>query len=132
MPPAATHLSIGSFCAFLCNTDDKTDGLQVDNRVSIKAHVGRKLMLRGTEVAAEFVEVPTTVLTSGAEGLALEALREEKLDSLPGDSENFRAAFASLQELIGQAHEYVTAVVEGRREPDVSVGRCAVGSQFID
>jgi translation initiation factor 3 subunit F len=99
--------------------------LTVNDRVSIKAHVARKLMLGGQEIASEFVEVPATVLTSGAEGLALDALREEKLDAIHGDSENFRKAFATLQGLIGQAHEYVTAVVEGRREADVTVGRCA-------
>ena len=99
--------------------------LTVDDRVSIKAHVARKLTLGGQEVAAEFVEVPTTINTTGPEGLALDALREEKIDSIPGDSENFRQSFATLQQLITQAHQYVTDVVEGRREPDVTIGRCA-------
>jgi hypothetical protein len=99
--------------------------LSINDRVSIKAHVSRKLKLGGTEIAAEFIEVPTTVLTSGSEGLALDALREERLDAIPGDSENFRKSFATLQDLVSEAHAYVTAVVEGRREPDVTVGRSA-------
>ena len=102
--------------------------LTQDNRLGCKAHVYRKLVLGGQELAAEFVEVPTSVLTTGPEGLALDALREEKIDAIPGDSENFRKSFATLQELIGQAHEYVTDVVDGRREADVTIGRCAAGA----
>lgn len=99
--------------------------LKENDRVSIKAHIGRKLMLGGNEVAAEFVEVPTTVLTAGPEGLALAALRDEKGDGIPGDSENLRKSFATLQGLISEAHAYVTDVLEGRRDPDVTIGRCA-------
>ena len=103
-------------------------GLTVDSRVSIKAHVGRKLMLGGQELAAEFVEVPTAVLTLGPEGLALDALREEKVDAIPGDSENFRKSFTALQDLVVQAHDYVTDVVDGKREPDITIGRCGHAS----
>lgn len=98
--------------------------LSENDRLSVKAFVSRKLALAGAEVAMEFVEVPTTILTAGAEGVALDALRDTKLDAIPDDSENFRKSFATLQRLIDDAHKYVTDVVEGRRQPDVTIGRC--------
>lgn len=105
--------------------------LSENDRLSVKAFVSRKLALAGTEVAMEFVEVPTTILTAGAEGVALDALRETKLDAIPDDSDNFRKSFATLQRLIDDAHKYVTDVVEGRRQPDVTIGRCDTATHSI-
>ena len=117
--------SSGSAVKHLMHLTVDTD-LKTSDRVSIKAHIGRKLALGGVEVAMEFVEVPTTILTGAPEGLALDALKEEKIDSIPGDSENLRKSFATLQGLIASTHAYVADVCEGRREPDVTIGRCAL------
>jgi translation initiation factor 3 subunit F len=96
-----------------------------NDRLSAKAYVTRRLALGGTDVATEFVEVPTTILTTGPEGLALDSLREEKLDTIPDESENFRLSFEKLQSLTRDAKQYVTDVLAGKRDADVTIGRCA-------
>lgn len=93
------------------------------DRVSIKAYVCKVLTLSGSPVAREFVEVPTQIQTSGGEGLALSALRQEKVDSMPTDVQDFRQSVSKLQSLIAQAHAYVKEVVEGKRPTDVTIGR---------
>ena len=98
--------------------------LAQSDRVSIKAYVCKVLTLSGSPVAREFVEVPTQIQTSGGEGLALSALRQEKLDSMPSDVQNFRQSVSKLQSLIAQAHAYVKEVVDGKRPMDVTIGRC--------
>lgn len=95
------------------------------DRVSIKAYVCKVLTLSGSPVAREFVEVPTQIQTSGGEGLALSALRNEKIDTMPTDVQNFRQSVSKLQSLIAQAHAYVKEVVDGKRPTDVTIGRCA-------
>jgi hypothetical protein len=97
--------------------------LSQSDRVSIRAYVCKVLTLSGSPVAREFVEVPTQIQTTGGEGLALSALRHEKIDSMPTDVQNFRQSVSKLQTLIGQAHAYVKEVVDGKRPTDVTIGR---------
>jgi translation initiation factor 3 subunit F len=100
--------------------------LSQDDRLSVKTYVTRRLALGGVDVATEFVEVPTTILTTGPEGLALDSLREEKLDTIPDDSENFRRSFEKLQSLTKVAKQYVADVLAGKRPADVTIGRCVI------
>lgn len=93
-------------------------------RVAIKAFVSRRLLLDRAELATEFVEVPTQILTNTTESMGLAALRQETLDALPGDADGLRGAFLQLQDLVGQAHAYVRDVTEGKRPADVTIGRC--------
>lgn len=99
--------------------------LSVNDRLSIKTFVSRRLTLKETALATEFVEVPSSVLTSIAEGMGLDLLRNKKLDVIPKDTENFKASFGKLQQMIGEAHQYVEDVVSGKREGEVAIGRCA-------
>lgn len=97
--------------------------LSVNDRLSIKSYISRKLILKDTPLAAEFVEIPTQVMTTLAETMGLDILKKEKLDSIPKDTEHFKQSFKKLHELINQAHDYVSDVLEGKREADVAIGR---------
>ena len=99
--------------------------LSVNDRLTIKSFVSRKLVLKDVSLASEFVEIPTTVMTAAAESLGLDVLRNEKLESVPSDADNFRSSFAKLQSMIADAHVYVQSVVDGTRPADPAIGRCA-------
>ena len=89
----------------------------------VKAFVSRVLSIDGVQLAREFQEVPCEVRTSEAERVVGDALLSETVESLPTELEGLASSLKNLDQLVGAAREYVDAVLAGKIEGDIGLGR---------
>ena len=89
----------------------------------VKAFVSRVLSIDGVQLAREFQEVPCEVRTSEAERVVGDALLSETVESLPTELEGLASSLKNLDQLVGAAREYVDAVLTGKTEGDIGLGR---------
>ena len=89
----------------------------------VKACVSRVLSIDGVQLARELQEVPCEVRTSEAERVVGDALLSETVESLPTELEGLASSLKNLDQLVGAAREYVDAVLTGKIEGDIGLGR---------
>lgn len=99
-----------------------------DQRLGIKAFVSRLLTLShnhpdDSPLATEFQEVPCEVRTAEVEKIGVDLLSNPKTDKLPANADSLGRSVQRLESSISAAHEYVSAVVEGRSAGDRHIGR---------
>ena len=67
--------------------------------------------------------MPCEVRTSEAERVVGDALLSETVESLPTELEGLASSLKNLDQLVGAAREYVDAVLTGKIEGDIGLGR---------
>jgi len=91
----------------------------------VSAYTSHVLTLGDKTLATEFVEVPCEVLYTELEKVGADLMvsgDHEKSKALV-DSDNLRQSIVHLQQLVGQAQQYVEAVVAGKQKGDAAIGR---------
>lgn len=99
-----------------------------DKRLSIKSFISKAFTLgkkhqEESPLAMEFQEVPCEVRTAEVEKIGVDLLSNPRTDKLPASADSLGHSIERLESAISSAHEYASAVVDGRKEGNRHIGR---------
>jgi translation initiation factor 3 subunit F len=99
------------------------DTTLANDKFTVQAFVSRALALGDKALATEFQEVPCEVLLADAEKVGVDLLLSGITPKPLADQEDLQTSIKRLQALMGTAREYVSDVLEGKRQGDAAIGR---------